>query len=72
MKLDMNLQDWSQVVSAICNRETPYEELPEHEQVADRLVLEKIEELLDLCDPDMRQWITATLKNKLQQSEGQT
>ena len=58
MKLDIDLQSWSEFISVICNRSTPYEELTEIDQVSDRLALEKWEVLLDRLDPQFQEeWI---------------
>jgi hypothetical protein len=61
MKLDIDLQSWSELLTSLFNRGTTYEELTELDQVTDRLALEKLEFILGLVDEDTRSQIIANI-----------
>jgi hypothetical protein len=65
MKLDIDLQTWSELMTAIGSRQTPYDELTEVDQVTDRLALEQFEELYQLFDPAMKAECMAIINKKL-------
>jgi hypothetical protein len=65
MKLDIDLQTWSELMTAISSRQTPYDELTEVDQVTDRLALEQFEQLYQLFDPAMKAECMAIINKKL-------
>ncbi len=62
---DIDLQTWSELMTAIGYRDTPYEELTEFDQVTDRMGLEKFEQLYQLFDPAMKAECLAIINKKL-------
>jgi electron transfer flavoprotein alpha/beta subunit len=69
MKLDVDLQSWSELMSGVCDRRVPYEQLTEVDQVTDRLTLEKVETLLSLVDENAREQIIDIVHKKLSERD---
>ena len=65
MKLAIDLQSWSDLVSAVTGRQTRYEELTELDQVTDRLALEEMEGLFEHLSPEARAECMAIINKKL-------
>lgn len=65
MKLNIDLQTWPELLTSIGNRDTPYEELTEFDQVTDRFALEKMEMLFEHLSPEARAECMAIINKKL-------